>query len=197
MGAIRKPASHLRIADRVVNSPVPANPQMGIILVDGGLRPIGVDDGAALILRDFADSGAPSMRDLPEAILDAVRRCRAGNHPGGKSIVRLGSSDYECRSYRVDPCDGVVTQTVYAIHLHRQLSEWDLVSHISSEYHLTDRERETLRGIASGLSSKELAAQMSISPNTVKSFLRLIMGKMSVSSRAAILAKMREYDRSR
>ena len=41
-----------------------------------------------------------------------------------------------------------------------------------------------------GLSSKEIANRMDVSPNTVKTFLRLIMIKMGVSSRAAIVAKV-------
>jgi DNA-binding NarL/FixJ family response regulator len=41
-----------------------------------------------------------------------------------------------------------------------------------------------------GLSSKEIADRMNISSNTVKTFLRLIMIKMGVSSRMAVVRKI-------
>jgi two-component system nitrate/nitrite response regulator NarL len=61
---------------------------------------------------------------------------------------------------------------------------------IAEEFHLTDRERETVRLMTEGLTSKEIASRMSISPNTVKTFVHLIMAKMAVSTRSAILVKL-------
>jgi DNA-binding CsgD family transcriptional regulator len=49
---------------------------------------------------------------------------------------------------------------------------------------------EALIGVAMGLTSKELATRMNISPNTVKAFLRLIMIKMGVTTRAGIVGKL-------
>jgi len=41
-----------------------------------------------------------------------------------------------------------------------------------------------------GLTSKEIANRMGISPNTVKAFLRLVMVKMKVSTRSGIAGKI-------
>jgi DNA-binding CsgD family transcriptional regulator len=41
-----------------------------------------------------------------------------------------------------------------------------------------------------GLTSKEIAQRMGISPNTVKAFLRLVMVKMGVSTRSGIVGKI-------
>ncbi len=57
-------------------------------------------------------------------------------------------------------------------------------------YGLSVREEQVLRLVLTGLSNKQIAEQMGISPNTVKAFLRLIMTKMEVSSRFAILGKL-------
>jgi DNA-binding CsgD family transcriptional regulator len=46
-----------------------------------------------------------------------------------------------------------------------------------------------LEYLLKGLSGKEMAIRMNISPNTVKAFVRLIMIKMGVSSRSAIVAR--------
>jgi len=61
---------------------------------------------------------------------------------------------------------------------------------VSQEFHLTRREREALEHLLEGLSSKEIANRMNVSPNTVKVFLRLIMVKMGVSSRSGIVVKI-------
>ena len=79
-----------------------------------------------------------------------------------------------------------------AIHLHAvAFSNDDPIKKIVSIYRLTKREQEALRGIALGLTTKELAERMQVSPNTVKSFVRLITVKMGVSSRAEIMVRPR------
>ena len=55
---------------------------------------------------------------------------------------------------------------------------------------LTERELEILRQIAGGASTKDIARQLFISPNTVKAFLRLVMVKMKVSTRSGIAGKI-------
>ena len=56
-------------------------------------------------------------------------------------------------------------------------------------FHLTTREQEVAEFLLQGLTSKEIGMRMNISPNTVKAFLRLIMVKMGVSTRAAVVGK--------
>jgi len=41
-----------------------------------------------------------------------------------------------------------------------------------------------------GLTSKEIAVRMNVTPNTVKTFVRLIMSKMAVSTRSGIVGKI-------
>jgi DNA-binding CsgD family transcriptional regulator len=62
----------------------------------------------------------------------------------------------------------------------------------SEAHHLTERERQTVRLLLMGLSSKEIATQMSISPSTVKTFLKLVMAKVGAASRTGIVAKIIE-----
>ncbi len=60
---------------------------------------------------------------------------------------------------------------------------------IAARFNLTARERETVGFLIEGLTSKEIAGHMNISPNTVKAFIRLIMVKMGVSTRSGIIGK--------
>jgi DNA-binding NarL/FixJ family response regulator len=52
------------------------------------------------------------------------------------------------------------------------------------------REQETVELLTLGLTSKEIASRMNISPNTVKAFFRMVMTKMAVTTRAGIVGKI-------
>jgi DNA-binding CsgD family transcriptional regulator len=43
-----------------------------------------------------------------------------------------------------------------------------------------------------GMTTKEMAQALGLSPNTIKSFLRLVMAKMGVSTRSGIVGKLLE-----
>jgi DNA-binding NarL/FixJ family response regulator len=78
----------------------------------------------------------------------------------------------------------------------RMLEEFRRMSHqmpvdTSEIFDLTPREQEVLSLVAQGKADKEIAVELSISVNTVKSHLRNLLAKLQVSSRreAARLAK--------
>ena len=59
--------------------------------------------------------------------------------------------------------------------------------------HLTERELQALRGIARGLSNREIAAELGIAENTVKNHVRGVLEKLDVKSRTeAALYAVRE-----
>ena len=53
---------------------------------------------------------------------------------------------------------------------------------------LTHRERQILELLADGLGNKQIAAQLGITTNTVKTHLELLFDKLDVSSRAEAVA---------
>jgi DNA-binding CsgD family transcriptional regulator len=77
-----------------------------------------------------------------------------------------------------------------AVLLERGSSGIRAVAQVGQEFELTGREKETVQLLAQGLTSKEIAVRMDISPNTVKAFLRIVMVKMGVSTRSGILGKV-------
>ena len=74
--------------------------------------------------------------------------------------------------------------------LERYSSGSAALEQVAKQFDLTDRERETVELLLQGLTSKEIAIRMGISPNTVKAFLRLVMVKMGVSTRSGIVGRV-------
>ncbi|MEO8370943.1 MAG: helix-turn-helix transcriptional regulator [Candidatus Solibacter sp.] len=164
----------------------------GVVLLDSNDRVLAYDVGAATILEEsmHAGSAGESTLHVPQKLLDTLRAPHWQETNSRKVRVELGEHVYSCRIHvtrsRPDTFPGPVT----VLYLTREANITDAVSVISAEYRLTVREQQALRGVLTGLTSKQVAQQMNISPNTVKAFLRLIMGKMGVSSRTGIVAKL-------
>jgi DNA-binding NarL/FixJ family response regulator len=64
------------------------------------------------------------------------------------------------------------------------------LTHLKDRFRLSPRESETVEHLVRGLTTKQVAQRMSVSPNTVKQFVRLVMSKMGVTTRTGIVGKM-------
>ncbi len=191
MTSIKNPSSKHAVIDESQKTP-----EVGMILMDLSLTMIAIDPGAATILNSKIRPGIQmeSSACIPKEILEIIRT-RPADLPV-KMNLGMGQSEYTCRVYLVESVNGFLAHPLVAIHLER-VSPLDVVPPVSTavmavaaKYHLTERERQALLGISMGLSSKELADRMKISPNTVKVFLRLIMIKMGVATRGGIVARI-------
>lgn len=173
--------------------------EVGLILTDWSFKSVGFDRGAALML-GYATKTSPKAEPsscIPREIFNMIRNHDPADLPFAKTYFRVGKSEYVCRVHIVDLPDRLCKEPLLAIHLEKATFVNGAVFEIASRYHLTVREAEVLRGICIGLSPKELAKRLGISPNTVKSFLRLIMTKMGVTTRAELFAVILEHQGKR
>jgi len=165
--------------------------QPGFLLLDKSLGAVASNHEAFRIL---------TYPNLPERIkrIDVFLgdKIRAGlvsrQSPHGLEFVKefkSGRRKYFCRSFLVDT-NGEGTIPVVALLLERCSSGTTAVAQIGQDFELTQREKETVELLIQGLTSKEIATRMKISPNTVKAFLRIVMVKMGVSTRSGILGKV-------
>jgi DNA-binding CsgD family transcriptional regulator len=167
-------------------------PEDGIIQTDDSLRLIASDSRAAAILNDVREhEGADGLRlGIPREISDAL----LGRTPEDWAGIRVGffgrRHSYHCTIYQVESRNGVPKQKVIMFHLQRDASPNGAILQIVSRCGLTPREEAVLRGISIGLTTKEIAQRLNISPNTVKTYLRAIMLKLGVTTRAAIVGKL-------
>ena len=165
--------------------------QPGFLLLDNSLGPVASNHEAVRILT------YPNLPDRIKRIdiflADKIRTGLVSRQPpSGLDFVRefkSGKRRYFCRSFQVET-NNKAMPLLTALILERSSSGIMAVAQIGQEFELTHREKETVELLVQGLTSKEIATRMQISPNTVKAFLRIVMVKMGVSTRSGILGKV-------
>lgn len=165
----------------------------GFLLFDAGLNVISSNNPAVQIL-SFCNPSQDRAKATAFSFADRVRIALLDHrHHNGTAFVkefRSGKRRYICKSFKIDCNAQYSVQPVYAVLLERDAASSSSLTEISEEFGLTEREAETVGFLLQGLTSKEIAARMNISPNTVKAFLRLVMVKMKVSTRSGIAGKI-------
>jgi DNA-binding CsgD family transcriptional regulator len=163
----------------------------GFLLLDSSLRPIYANQDAAGILC------YPTVPKVSKALMQVIKKridsllCGHVPSAGNPSLVEFtsGKRRYLLRAFYLDSQVNQPLQPTYAVLIERGHHVLLELAHVSNQYNLTNREIETMRLLLGGLTSKEIASHMKISPNTVKVFLRQIMLKMGVTTRAGIIGK--------
>jgi len=166
----------------------------GFLLLSNALKPLYVNPQAAQIL--FHPEGPAKAKDFAEQLASKIRAMvtngtRKATIPECKEFLS-GGRHYICRFFNVQSPgseSGGANGSSLALLLERSTEVAADVLKICQQYHLTPREEEAVRFLAQGLASKEIAARMNISTNTLKVFLRLAMMKMGVTSRSGIMSK--------
>ena len=117
-------------------------------------------------VRDALAAGASGFllkTTEPRALVSAVKACSEGETPLGPSVVRRLVDAYVERERRPLPAGAAA---------------------------LTDREREVLRAMATGMSNAEIARELHLAETTVKTHVARILAKLGVRDRvrAVVLA---------
>jgi DNA-binding CsgD family transcriptional regulator len=171
----------------------------GLLLLDEKQRPIFYNAEAARILNCSVDSSGEQQRGsgLAAAVRAKFFRGKSSNQETGNGATELFSEDrrYSWQTFAVFEKTGKRSHGMTGVLIEMNGTERKRpnVPTIAREFRLTDREEETVYHLTLGLTSKEIAACMRVSPNTIKAFLRSIMNKMSVSTRSGILGKLIQH----
>ena len=161
----------------------------GFLILDSKLNPIACNQQVISILTypNLVDQ----VRRVGVFLSDKIRVSLV-NRQSRDSLefvkeFRSGKRRYNCRTFHLDSPD---KGSLLVLVLERYASRTASLSQLSQEFDLTVREQETVQLLLQGLTSKEIAVRMDISPNTVKAFLRLVMVKMGVSTRSGIVGRI-------
>ncbi len=163
----------------------------GLIVLDAAMNLVASNQEAIHIL---AFPNRPDkMGELSAAISNRVRsQVFNGQVPNGSPIIRefrSGRRTYVCRSFALELATNGHRPPLVVV-MERRPSNALALAEAFNRYGLTPREQEVIQYLVQGLTSKEIAERMSISPNTVKAFLRLVMVKMGVSTRSGVIGKI-------
>jgi DNA-binding CsgD family transcriptional regulator len=165
------------------------NAGVGFLLADVNLKPL-YANGAAVQILGYGSAGAAAQgaEFLQERIRSILRAERFALECSTTSFLS-GRRRYVCRPFLLESRQNHARPMV-ALVLERCPREGLDLSEASRLYHLSRRERETVQHLMHGLTTKEVAECMNVSPNTVKQFVRLIMTKMGVTTRSGIIGKL-------
>ena len=165
---------------------------VGVLLLDSAMNPIFANQAATEILLYPRKVEAQRRTNgfLANKIRGTLLSGEASRSPTLVAKFQSGKRLYRCRTFRMNAVTEEDSQSSVAVLLERgSVGSISLVQ-VSERFNLTTRELEVLQCLSEGgLTTKEIAARIGISPNTVKAFLRLIMLKMGVSTRSGILGK--------
>jgi DNA-binding CsgD family transcriptional regulator len=180
--------------------PAPAgHAEAGFLLLDPSLKLILANEEVIQILNYQSSKPKQNGHRLPDELLrDKIHPMLRTDGPSAQfrsaNEFQSGRRRYVCRIFCVTTRPGLGAQQYdVALLFERTSTSTFDIEKIRKTYHLTEREEETLKHLVRGLTTKEIASRMQVSPNTVKAFLRLVMIKMGFRSRAGVMSKVMEF----
>jgi DNA-binding CsgD family transcriptional regulator len=170
----------------------PANQSIGLLLMDSSLNPISWNDETVRILSypDMPENIRRSEVFLKETIRAQLLSGQSSQRSRFVTEFVSGKRRYRCWVFHLNRHLRGPSHPDLEILLERSFAGLFFLPRIAQQFKFSPREQQAVELLLQGLSNKEIAHRMNISPNTVNTFFRLIMIKMGVSSRSAILAKM-------
>lgn len=164
----------------------------GLLLLGSSHNPIYANSEAIEIL---AYPDKPAKPKSPDVFLvkkiQLLLKNPSSPQSGFVNEFMSGKRRYVCRAFSLDSHSGNSSnQPSMAVLIERGGKIPRDTWHLAEQFRLSQRERETVEYLLHGLTSKEIATRMNISPNTVKVFVRLIMVKMGASTRSGIVGKI-------
>jgi PAS domain S-box-containing protein len=171
-----------------------------LVLADDRRRIVDVNDAAlALVARSRSELVGAAITDLivPSERAEATREwrqfLRTGEYAGTRDLLRPDGSvveaDFAARL-------ALVEGRRLAIYVIVAKGSWPSPAARSSGRVLTKREREVVTLIAMGRETDEIARELHISPETVRTHVRNAMSKLGAHTRAQLVALVLCTDRA-
>lgn len=171
---------------------------IGFALLDVNLQPIYHNESTLQILAYPED---PTRLDPFNGFIGRRLRELLGaeleSHPSIVKEWHSGRRRYVVRAFRLHGPHGDPGEPAIALLLERSRQEPLVGLEVADHFGFTARELQTVEFLMLGLSSKEIAERMAISPNTVKAFMRIVMAKTHTSSRTGVIGRVLETKRHR
>jgi DNA-binding CsgD family transcriptional regulator len=168
------------------------SPEAALILVDCTQKPLYYSSEAIKVLSypQHLKNPASVMNLLPLEIHSWLLCHPSLNNSSCLAEFISGRRHYVCRAFRCVHNSERPSNVVTALLIERSEPKCMNFSELAEQFHFTPREQEAVVLLTLGLTGKEIASRMGVTPGTVKAFLRLVMAKMAVRTRTGIVGKI-------
>lgn len=156
-----------------------------VIVVDGRNRILHSTVQSGSVLDDLRTGGVAEP-GLPTVVGIVATRARASRTYSHLATRVRGASGRWVRLTAV-PLEGDAGSVAVTIESARAA---DLTPILLESYGLTDREAELVLLLSRGLATKEIAAELALSPHTIRDHVKTIFEKVHVNSRGELVAKL-------
>lgn len=160
----------------------------GVVLFDGDDRVVQATvEARALLDRLRGVEYVQGADDSGAGILRALLARARYSMSGARAVSRFRDTEgswFRVSAARTDANDG----TVVAVFEPARSS--DLLSMTLEAYGLTERESHIVRYLARGLSSTEIAAELSLSPHTIRDHVKAVLRKCGAANRGELVARL-------
>jgi DNA-binding CsgD family transcriptional regulator len=156
-----------------------------MIVVDGRNRIQNLTTGAGELLADLPTGGVTEL-GLPSLVGAVATRAR-GSRTSTQVATRMRGTSGRWLRVTAAPMEGNEGHVAVVIEPARAT---DLVPILLESYGLTQREVRIVILLARGFATKEIAAELSLSPHTVRDHVKAIFDKTHVCSRGELVARV-------
>jgi DNA-binding CsgD family transcriptional regulator len=164
----------------------------GLVLLADDDEVRSITASAERLLADVVEVGIPTPGTLPSVVYAVASRAREAADDEGATPSAMARARTLTRSgqwlvlhgTRLEDTDGATAIIVEPAH------QAEIASLIVAAYGLSAREREITQLALLGLSTSEIGERLHISPLTVQDHLKSIFGKVGVTSRKQLVARI-------
>jgi PAS domain S-box-containing protein len=172
------------VFERTSNPIALLDDQRRIVDLNGAALSLFGGDRQAIVGTSIADSIRPAERSRAASEWETF--LRSGESSGTRALVRADGSelriDFAARLARVGDRQLAIYVAV------REDPSWPRSAVLNGELPLTKREREIVTLIAVGRETAQIAGELHISPETVRTHVRNAMSKLGAHTRAQLVA---------
>lgn len=143
-------------------------------------------------LAELTRGSATGMEPVPEPVYVVAARARAARAgraagPASAQVRTVSQGWLHLHATCLDGAEPAGDEVAVVI---MPAQPPDLMPLLALGYGLTHREQDVLRFLARGMSTAEMTQQLGISPHTVRDHIKSLFGKVGVSSRAELVARI-------
>jgi DNA-binding CsgD family transcriptional regulator len=167
----------------------------GVVILDESGKILYLNQEARSILSTFSandDQSDNPATQINAAIVEAIKENLGPLNEPSSSIIQCSNTDstYSLRALPLDKPHkkgkSCVMVLIEGVTIHRKF-DMDVVQ---KQFGLTKREAEVTFCLTKGLTNKEIANILSLSPETVHDYVKQVMKKFKTTTRAGIVGKV-------